>query len=132
MFLNRLNTEEKIAFLELAHHVARSDDDFSNEQKEIISTYCLEMQINDIAFQEELFNLRDTLAKIKNKMSQKVVLIELMALIYSDNFVHGKELEIIDTMHDIFDVTEVMSSLYAEWTKSILALTRQGQLLLEL
>jgi galactose-1-phosphate uridylyltransferase len=45
MFLNRLENEEKVAFLELAHHIARSDDDFSDQQKEIIATYCMEMQI---------------------------------------------------------------------------------------
>lgn len=31
MFLNRLNQDEKIAFLELAHHIARSDNNFSKE-----------------------------------------------------------------------------------------------------
>lgn len=37
MFLNRLEKEEKIAFLELAHYVARSDNDFSLSQKDIIN-----------------------------------------------------------------------------------------------
>ena len=32
MFLNRLEKEEKIAFLELAHYVARSDNDFSDKK----------------------------------------------------------------------------------------------------
>ncbi len=34
MFLNRLEKEEKIAFLELAHYVARSDNDFSEKDVE--------------------------------------------------------------------------------------------------
>ena len=41
MFLNRLEKEEKIAFLELAHYVARSDNDFSLSQKDIINNYCI-------------------------------------------------------------------------------------------
>ena len=60
MFLNRLEKEEKIAFLELAHYVARSDNDFSLSQKDIINNYCIEMQIEDIAFDaKELQKLTD-------------------------------------------------------------------------
>ena len=36
MFLNRLKNNEKVAFLELAHHTAHSDNDFSDDQKSII------------------------------------------------------------------------------------------------
>lgn len=33
MFLKRLSSEEKVAFLELAYHVAHIDDDFSITEK---------------------------------------------------------------------------------------------------
>ena len=36
MFLNQLNKEEKIAFLELVHYIARSDNDFSKAEKTTI------------------------------------------------------------------------------------------------
>ena len=54
MFLNRLIGEEKIAFLELAHYVARSDNNFSESEKEIISKYCTEMQIDNIILDENI------------------------------------------------------------------------------
>ncbi len=47
MFLNRLTLEEKKAFLQLAHHIANIDEDFSKEERNIIDKYCMEMQIDD-------------------------------------------------------------------------------------
>ena len=64
MFLNRLEKEEKIAFLELAHYVARSDNDFSLSQKDIINNYCIEMQIENIEFNVNKFDIYNTLEKI--------------------------------------------------------------------
>jgi galactose-1-phosphate uridylyltransferase len=132
MFLNRLTIEEKVAFLELAHHVARSDNDFSDDQKEIIATYCLEMQIEDIDYKEEDYNLDTTLSKFQNSTNQKIVLLEVMALVYSDNILHEEEKKILDAMIAKFDLNPILVDIYAEWTKSILAITAQGQALIEL
>ena len=96
MFLNRLEKEEKIAFLELAHYVARSDNDFSLSQKDIINNYCIEMQIENIEFNVNKFDIYNTLGKITNKKSQKIVLLEIMALIYSDNFLHEEERKVLE------------------------------------
>ena len=102
MFLNRLEKEEKIAFLELAHYVARSDNDFSLSQKDIINNYCIEMQIEDISFNVKEFDIYNTLGKITNKKSQKIVLLEIMALIYSDNFLHEEERHVLEKILEEF------------------------------
>lgn len=132
MFLNKLSNNEKNAFLKLAHHIARSDDDFSGDQKIIISTYCLEMQMEDIDYNEESFDLEQTLSKFEAKISQKIALLELMALVYSDNILHDEEKKVLDSMIKKFDFNPVLIDVYAEWTKSILAITAQGQALIEL
>ena len=56
MFLNRLNENEKMAFLELAHYVAISDGEIANEEKKIIKLYAKEMDIKDIEFNEKEFD----------------------------------------------------------------------------
>lgn len=132
MFLGLLNKEEKVAFLQLAHHMARSDGDFSDKQKEIIATYCYEMEIEDINYDENSFNLDLLLENIKNKKSQKIFLLEIMALVYSDNILHEEEEKVLDRMIDIFDFEKNISVLYGEWTKAMLALTEQGKLLLKI
>ena len=132
MFLNRLNQEEKVAFLELAHHIARSDNDFSNLQKEIINGYCAEMQISDIEYNDKDFNLETTLSKVNSSQSQKIILLEVMALIYSDDILHEEEQKILNTMIEKFELSHAIADVYTQWSKSILALTIQGEALLHL
>ena len=71
--------------------MARSDGKFSKKQKEIIDIYCYEMKIEDIEYAENSFNLDSLLKSIKNKKSQKIFLLEIMALVYSDNILHQEE-----------------------------------------
>jgi uncharacterized tellurite resistance protein B-like protein len=132
MFLNKLNEKEKAAFLKLAYYVATSDNDFSIEEKEIINVYCAEMQINDIDFDKSNFNLDLTLLEIESSESQKIVLLEIMALVYADNILHQSEEEVLEKMVNKFNLNSKLTSVYAEWTKAILALTKQGVSLIEL
>lgn len=132
MFLNRLKQKEKVAFLELAHYVARSDGNFCEEEESIIKTYCYEMQINNIDYSEEDFDIERVLSVFVNDSSQKVLLLELMALVYSDEMVTYQETEIINIICKCFDINDLTMKMYAEWTKTILAIAAQGQLLLEI
>ena len=132
MFLNRLKKKEKKAFLELAHHIARSDNDFSESQKDIIGKYCMEMQLDDIKYNDKKFNLDKTLSKIDSSKSQKIVLLEIMALVYSDSLLHVKEKKVLDAMIKKFNMKKSLSIVYGEWAKSILALYIQGEALIDL
>jgi len=132
MFLNRLKKKEKVAFLELAHHIARSDNDFSEDQKTIIEKYCMEMQIDDIKYDKNKFDIYKTLSKIKSKSSKKVILLELMALIYSDNFLHEEERIVLEKILEEFDLSYNLSIVYTEWAKTMLSLYKQGNALINL
>jgi len=132
MFLNRLMKEEKIAFLELAHHIARSDNDFSEDQKSIISKYCMEMQIEDINYNENSFDIYETLEKIQSKRSRKIVILEVMALIYADNFLHEEERKVLEKVLEEFDLSYNIAIVYTEWAKAMLSLYTQGNALIEL
>lgn len=132
MFLNRLEKEEKIAFLELAHYVARSDSDFSISEEDIINNYCLEMQIENINFDKSSFDLYNTLGTIKNPRSQKVVLLEIMALIYSDNFLHEEERKVLEKILEEFNLSYQLATVYGEWAKVVLSMYVQGNALIEL
>jgi len=132
MFLNKLTNEEKIGFLELSHHIARSDNDFSESQKSIIDKYCMEMQIDDIEYDEENFDIYNSLGKIKNQKSRKIVILEIMVLIYSDNFLHEEERKVLEKMLEEFDLSYNLSIVYTEWSKAMLSLYTQGNALIEL
>ncbi len=132
MFLNRLNDEEQVAFLELAHYLARSDNNFSVSEEDIINNYCVEMQIENIEFNVNKFDIYNTLGKIKNKKSQKIVLLEIMALIYSDNFLHEEERKVLEKILEEFNLNYHLATVYGEWAKAILSLSIQGNALIEL
>jgi len=131
MFLNKLENNEKVAFLTIAHHIARSDGDFSENEQNTIATYCMEMQIEDINYNAESFNLNTILSEIKSKESQKILLLEIMALIYSDGL-HEEEQKILNEIIKIYNINQSLLSVYAEWTKAILAISNQGQELIKL
>jgi len=132
MFLNRLNKKEKEAFLELAHYIANVDGEFSDSEKSIIDKYCMEMQIDDINFDENKFDIYETLGKITSKRSRKIVVLELMALIYSDDFLHEEERKVLDKILEEFDLSYNLSIVYTQWAKTMLSMYIQGNALIEL
>ncbi|WP_349636701.1 hypothetical protein [Sulfurimonas sp. SWIR-19] len=127
-----MNKEEKIGFLELAHHMARSDGDFSDIQKSIIEKYCMEMQIEDIDYDEANFDIYNTLSKITHKTSKKIVLLEIMALVYADDYLHEGERIVLEKMLEEFDLNYNLSIVYTQWAKAMLSLYTQGNALIEL
>lgn len=132
MFLNRLSGKEKVAFLELAYYIANSDNDFSSKEEEVINSYCVEMQIDNIDFDKSNFDLDLTLSNIESAQSQKIVLLEIMALVYSDNILHQAEENVLQSMTEKFQLNPKLVSVYAEWSKAMFALTIQGISLIEL
>ena len=132
MFLNRLNEDEKKAFLNLAHYIARVDEDFSEVEQNYIDSYCQEMQIDNIEFNEDEFSLVDTLEVFTTKDAQRIVLLEIAGLIYSDDILHSSEERIINIIAKKFDFDSVKLLLYKEWAKTILSVTNQGELLLKI
>lgn len=137
MFLDALNPEEKVAFLEIAHHFAWSNHDFSDAQRGVIATYCSEMQIEDICYNAEKFDLKKTLSTFRQKDHQKIVLLETMALAMADRLTHLEALhegerEVLDTMIKTFGLESNLATIYADWTKAMLVLTDQGKNLIKL
>jgi tellurite resistance protein len=110
MFLNKLEDNEKVAFLTLAHHIARSDGDFSENEQNVIATYCMEMQIEDINYNEDSFNLTKILSEIKSDENQKILNIII----------------------EHYNISEALSIVYSEWSKSILSISNQAQALIKL
>lgn len=133
MFLNRLTTEEKNAFLELAHHVARSDAAFSSEERVVIAKYCMEMQIDDIDdYDDATFELEPVLDRFTTASHRNIVLLELMVLVYADGRLAKQESSTIDRFVAHYDMNPNLSIIYREWAKNILSLYTQGEALIHL
>ncbi|WP_419770021.1 MAG: TerB family tellurite resistance protein [Candidatus Marinarcus sp.] len=132
MLLMQLQTKEKFAFLELAHHLARIDDDFGENEKEVILEYCAEMGIEDmLEYDSKTFILEEVLKDFKSKKSQKILLLELMILVHADDRFDFKEHILIDTIAEFFVIDKQTLSHYSSWGKAVTALYMQGKLFLQ-
>ena len=132
MFLNRLDKEAKEVFLLLANHVARSDESFSDAQKSLISGYAKEMDMPAIEYDEDSFDLQSSIQRVTDKEFQKIILIEVLAIVYTDHMIHPAEKEIIDIIVDTWKINSSLVIAYGEWSKSLLSLYIQGEALLDL
>lgn len=73
MFLNALRNDTKEIFLKLCVQGSLINDNFENEEKEIISDYCREMDV-EVHIPENKENLYDFLALLsKNTKDRKSV-----------------------------------------------------------
>jgi len=122
MLLIKLQSREKFAFLQLAHYLARIDNDFGEDEKCIIAEYCNEMGIENIDFDINSFSLEDTLKQFKSKESKKIVVLELMILIHIDKNFNISEQVLIEKIAKYFDISTLEVNNYSAWGKSVAAL----------
>ena len=74
------------------------------------------------------YNNIEELLNIFQKKHQKIILIEIMSLIYADNYLDEQEEYIIQLMCNKFNISRQEAMIYEEWTKAIIALYKQGEL----
>lgn len=132
MLLMKLEPKEKFSFLQLAHYLARIDNEYGEKEQEIILEYCAEMGIdNDDAFENKEFSLDNTLKDFKSNKSKKIVILELMILIHADDKFDLKERTLINQISDAFDFSNMDMEFYSQWGKAVAALYQQGKLFIE-
>lgn len=132
MLLMKLQTKEKFSFLQLAHYLARIDNEYGEKEEEIILEYCAEMGIeNDDAFELEDFSLEDTIKDFKTKKSKKIVVLELMILIHADDKFDFKERTLINKINEYFNFSLEELELFSQWGKAVAAMYQQGKLFIK-
>ncbi|MGB0989724.1 MULTISPECIES: TerB family tellurite resistance protein [Arcobacteraceae] len=132
MLLMKLETKEKFSFLQLAHYLARIDNDYGEKEQEVILEYCAEMGIeNDDDFELESFDLHATLKDFKSLRSKKIVILELMILIHADDKFDFEERTLIFQINEIFNLSQKDIEFYSQWGKAAAALYTQGKLFID-
>ena len=131
MLLMKLNNKEKFAFLQLAYYIAHIDGEFETKEENIIEEYCVEMGIEPVHFNFEAFNLKETLEDFQTDYSKKIVILELMILIHSDDRFHELEEEVLNNIISAFKISKEQLVLYSQWGKMVSALYIQGNLFID-
>ena len=120
MLLMKLEAREKFAFLQLAHYLARVDNNFGKEEEEVILEYCDEMGIDNIdSFDMDSFNLEATLNNFKSQRSRKIVVLELMILVHIDSVFNINEQILIEKISQNFGISTKDLNDFSSWGKSV-------------
>jgi hypothetical protein len=88
--------------------------------------------VENTVFDEDKFDIYNTLSEFESESSKKIVLLELMALIYSDDFLHEGERVVLEKILEEFDLSYDLSIVYTEWAKAMLSLFKQGNALINI
>lgn len=85
MFLDKLNNEEKEAFLSLSVHAAKANGVVEEEEKNMIEEYCREMGISFFDAEDVMPLSKVVETYIESEVqSRKIVLLEILGLVYAD------------------------------------------------
>ncbi|OUR69685.1 hypothetical protein A9Q76_09100 [Arcobacter sp. 31_11_sub10_T18] len=131
MLLMKLETKEKFAFLELAHHVSLVDSDYSLREKSLINDFCIAMGIEDSRFDDSTFDFDDTLKSFRSNQSKKIVILTLMMLAHIDDNFDQNEYQIICKIAKVFNFTQKDINLFSQWGKSVSGLYAQAIFFME-
>ena len=113
MFLNQLSEKEKEAFISLSVHVSNSNGIFADEEKVMIQEYSKEMEIpefdtNEAKSIDEIINV----FKSSELHFKKVIMLEVLGLVYSDGFYDAEEENFIKKFSDDIGLAdEIVESL---------------------
>ena len=113
MFLNQLSEKEKEAFISLSVHVSNSNGIFADEEKVMIQEYSKEMEIpefdtNEAKSIDEIINV----FKSSELHIKKVIMLEVLGLVYSDGFYDAEEENFIKKCSDDIGLAdEIVESL---------------------
>lgn len=77
-------------------------------------------------------DLQELLLEFKSEESRRIMLLELMAIVYADGEYHPAEEEIVSTILDAYDFNSHLITIYAEWAKAEIALLKQGIALIKM
>lgn len=132
MYLNRLSDEQKNIFLDVCIHAANANNDFADEEKLYIRQYCEEMRLPKVRYEtdSDIKELIPRLVKISTKSELKMITIELMGLLLSDQCYDSFEKEFMDyfsketeltnqKFQQIFDALNELNALYEKFNKIV-------------
>lgn len=108
MYLSYLDGEEKELFLDLAIYAALSNNEFVDKQKKIIDAYCVEMGLVNNSYEAKLKldEVLDRIAKKCSKVELNMIIIEILALVKSDDLYDSLEKEFVEKICLVFDISD--------------------------
>ncbi|WP_066367288.1 hypothetical protein [Neobacillus fumarioli] len=117
MFLNELQPEEKVAFLELATLMANIDGKLSVFESSVLDKYQKEMGLEN--YKLKGLSMDEILKTFKSERSKYIVLTEIFQLIYADGVYHDREAEAVRLIKEHFGFAADEFADFKDWIEKI-------------
>ncbi len=131
MFLRSLNQQQKEAFLELAHLVAKSDGNICKHETRILDEYKVEMSLSEHYELREI-TIEEILSHYSDYQSRNIVFLEILSLASIDGNYDEMEQSVIATLIEHFNFDEQKYMEYKTWIEDYRSIYVRGQVLLEM
>lgn len=133
MFLSELKSKEKELFLDLCIHAANANQVFAEDEKEMIQSYCAEMQIAPPdSYEKSVEETVREVNSISDMKSKKIIVLELLGLVLVDKEYDIKEKEFIYQVSDEIGIGRDTLEEITEKLKEYLHLCEElGELILK-
>lgn len=108
MYLSQLDLKKKKLFLDLSIHAAMSNNNFDEEEKLIINSYCNEMglQKGEYLATKDLDTVLHELKDICSPREVNIILIEITALIMGDGVYDTLEKDFMKRIQAAFEIAD--------------------------
>lgn len=126
MFLNQLSHHQKEAFIELAHMVAKADGVVGPEEESLLSTYLFEMQMETGTYKAKGTSLVNILRQFLDIKGQRIIYIEIIALVHTDQDFSEEEKTIVKELELAFGIKDREREQIFEWLKRINQIYAEG------
>ena len=111
MFLQVMNTEEKMKFLEFVYKIANIDGEYAEEEIEIVNSYKNELGINEIPETDDINSIIEYFST-KEEVLKRIIIFETVGLINADNKIEPEEADLMNKMVKSFHLdSEVVEKI---------------------
>jgi len=129
MFLHLLNEPQKTAFLVIAQRISMADGEDSMD--EVTQLEDLKKRLNTTTPPDMSAVLGELdLSAFTDHQSQVIILLELLALVYTDGYLHEAESSLIGDIAATFGFDQEALNTMAEWAMKSIELTSRGEALM--
>ncbi|WP_066896089.1 TerB family tellurite resistance protein [Clostridium nigeriense] len=105
MFLNELNKDEAMCFLNLVSTFAKVDNKFAEEEKRLLADYKEELGITDEEMKFIEFNDIISLLKKSSYRARSIIYFELVGVALVDGEYEVEEIDFLEKVSSEFDVS---------------------------
>lgn len=108
MYLSQLDLNKKKLFLDLSIHAAMSNNNFGEEEKLIVNSYCNEMglQKSEYLATKDLDTVLHELKEICSPREVNIILVEITALIMGDGVYDTLEKDFMKRIQATFEISD--------------------------